>query len=111
VIALAWTGYSVVAISAHAPSGTTDTVHPGSWTALWLSTVMTGIGVILAFDVRGIATTLYKNNTEFTPWGRRLHTSTWPNPARFVGWCFLIPGSILLTLTIIVGAVHLLRHI
>jgi len=66
---------------------------------------------MLAFDVKGIATTIHKNNTEFTPWGRRLQTSTWPNPARFVGWFFLIPGSILLVLTIVVGAVKLIKHL
>ncbi len=83
-----------------------DTVHVGTWTALWIGAVLTGLGAVLAFDIKGIATALHKNNTEFTPWGRKLRTSTWPNPARFVGWFFLVPGAILLALTIVAGAIH-----
>lgn len=92
-----------------AASGNGSTVRAGTWTALWISVVMTGLGAVLAFDVKGIATAIHKNNTEFTPWGRRLHTSEGPNTARLVGWFFLIPGAVLLVLTVIVGVIHLIR--
>lgn len=112
MIAAAWAHQAVASLTltAQASSNSTNTVHSGTWTALWIGLVLTGLGAILAFDVKGIATAIHKNNTEFTPWGRKLHTSTWPNPARFVGWFFLIPGAILLALTIIVGAVHFLGN-
>jgi len=109
----AWAGHagSAVALATQTASGSGSTVHPGTWTALWIGAVMTGLGALLAFDVKGIATAIHKNNTEFTPWGRKLQTSTWPNPARFVGWFFLIPGSILLALTIVVGAIEVIRNL
>lgn len=113
MITAAWAHHSVasLALTARASSDATNTTaHPGTWTALWIGLVLTGLGAALAFDVKGIATAIYKNNAEFTPWGRKLHTSTWPNPARFVGWFFLIPGAILLALTITVGAVHFLGN-
>jgi hypothetical protein len=37
------------------------------------------------------------------PWS----VSTWPNPARFVGWFFQVPGAALLTLTMVIGAARL----
>jgi hypothetical protein len=107
----AWTNFAARAFNTPVSSGTPNTVHPGTWTALWIGAVLTGIGATLALDIKGIATAIHKNNTEFTPWGRRLQTSTWPNPARFVGWFFLILGAILLSLTIIAGAVYLIRHL
>ncbi len=111
MISRAWTNFVAIAFNAQVSSGTPNTVHPGTSTALWIGAVLTGIGATLAFNVKGIAAALHKNNTEFTPWGRRLQTSKWPNPARLVGWFFLIPGAVLLSLTIIAGAVSLIRHL
>ena len=70
----------------------------------------TVIGGIMAFDIRGIATRQHKNNSEFTPWGKALHTSQWPNPYRIVGWIFFLVGSFMLLLFIGAGIATLVRH-
>jgi hypothetical protein len=75
----------------------------------WISLVLTGLGAVYAFDVLGIATRMHKNGTEYTPWGKRLKTSEWPNPARAVGWVFLVIGGVLLVLNIISGIMTLVR--
>jgi hypothetical protein len=98
-----------VLISSVASSLAEASAPPGTWAGFWTSLAATGLGAVLAFDVRGIATTLHKNNSEFTPWGKKLQTSQWPNPARIVGWCFLVPGGVVLVLNIVIGAVTLLR--
>lgn len=71
---------------------------------------MTALGGIMAFDVRGFATRQQQNNSEFTPWGKALHTSQWPNPARIVGWIFFLFGSFMLLLFLAAGIVWLVRH-
>jgi hypothetical protein len=72
----------------------------------------TTLGGIMAFDVRGFATRQRQNNSEFTPWGKALRTSTsrWPNPYRIVGWIFFLFGSFMLLLFLAAGIVWLVRH-
>src|SRR5215469_2043453 len=69
---------------------------------------MTTLGGLLAFDVRGFATRQQKNNSEFTPWGKALRTSRWPNPVRIVGWIFFLFGSFMLLLFIAAGIATLI---
>jgi hypothetical protein len=72
-------------------------------TLLWISALMTVIGGVLAFDVRGIATSLHEQNSGFTPWGKRLKAAGAPNPGKVVGWVFFTIGAPLLLLSLIGG--------
>lgn len=74
---------------------------------LMIGLALTVVGAVLAFDLWNLATKLHQSNTEFTPWGRRLGTSHWPNPARFVGWGFFAVGVLLLGEDLIAGLAHL----
>lgn len=67
-------------------------------------------GRALAFDVRGLATKVQRNNSEFTPWGRKLRTSQRPNPAKIVGWCFFIVGAAMLVENLVAGIIYLVRR-
>jgi hypothetical protein len=70
----------------------------------------TVMGGVMAFDVRGFATRQHENNSEFTPWGKALHTSQWANPCRIVGWIFFLFEAFMLRLFIAAGIATLIRH-
>jgi hypothetical protein len=67
-----------------------------------ISLGMTAVGAFFAFDLGGISSKSHANNSNFTPWGRRLRESGWvfPNPYKVVGWIFFVPGVALLLLDI-----------
>jgi len=70
------------------------------------------IGFFLAFDIHGMASSFYENNTGFTPWGRKLKESggVRPNPVRIVGWVFFIVGTAVVAFAAVAVAVHFIRH-
>jgi hypothetical protein len=89
----------------------TATLRPGL-TMLFLGLAMSVGGGVLAFDLRGLATKIQQNGSEFTPWGRKYHSSQFkPNPARVVGWGFFVIGVLLLGEDLIAGVVHLAHHL
>lgn len=71
----------------------------GALTLLFIAIVLTSVGAILVFNLRGFASKSYQSNTAFTPWGRRLAArDRFPNPYIMVGWAFFVPGVGLLLL-------------
>jgi hypothetical protein len=70
------------------------------------------IGFFLAFDVHGMASSFYENNTGFTRLGRKLKESggVRPNPVRIVGWVFLIVGAAVVAFGAVGVVVHFIRH-
>jgi hypothetical protein len=70
---------------------------------LILGAILIMIGCALAVNLREISTTLFRNGTGFTPWGRRRERWQGPNPVRIVGACFLVGGLI----TFILGIVRM----
>jgi hypothetical protein len=74
----------------------------GPLTLLFISLVLTVIGVAVAFDVGGVASKNYENNRGASPWGRKHNTvATNVKPYAVFGWLFLIPGVALLLLSIV----------
>ena len=58
------------------------------------------LGGALTADLRNISATLRKNNSGFTPWGRRI-AGRGPNPVRIVGFAFLVVGLITFALGLV----------
>lgn len=54
------------------------------------------LGAVLAFDVKGISSTLVRNSSGFTPWGKKRQQWGLPNPGRLVGVFLFIGGVITL---------------
>lgn len=74
----------------------------GPLTLLFISLVLTVIGVVVAFDVGGLSSRSYENNRGTSPWGRKHKTAaTNVQPYVVLGWLFLIPGVALLLLSIV----------
>jgi hypothetical protein len=74
----------------------------GPLTLLFISLVLTLIGVVVVFDIGGFASKSYESNRGTSPWGRRRKiVDTSVKPYVVFGWLFLIPGVALLLLSIV----------
>jgi hypothetical protein len=82
------------------------TLRPGP-TMLVIGLALVVIGAVLAFGLWDLTTKMHRASAEFAAWGRRLETSRWPNPAKLVGWSFLVVGVLLLGEDLIVGIIRL----
>ena len=76
-----------------ATSRNTETGVANIWVPFFISAALVAMGALMAFDIGGFASESARNNTGFTPWGRKYRAPGWlPQPYTIVGWTFLVVG-------------------